>query len=471
MNHSDTGTEGYFRALVEGSPAATIVVGADGLVRYANPAVERLLGVRPGELVGEGLAGLVHPEDRERFARELEASASCLSDPGESRLQRADGSWCWIEWMASSLPEYPGVQELVWTGHEVSHRRSREEELRFLSVLLENTLDAILVADADGRARYVTPSIENLMGYKPEEMLGKRPVDFLHPDDVEQQMSAYNEIASRPGASGYTLARFLHKDGSWRWIEGIGHNMLDHPVIRGMLNSGRDVTRRMEAEEEIRRLNETLEKRIEERTAQLKESEAQFRAVFEAAAVGMAQLDTSGRYLRVNPRLCEITGHTREQLLARRFQELTHSDDLDTELEFVRELLTGERDTYALEKRLIRRDRSRAWVEQTVSLAGGSSDEAGYLIQVTEDITWRKEAQSILQELTPAEVEVLKRLALGETNQEIAVNTKFSFGTVKHRVQQITRKLGVSDRTQAAARAVELGLLFPEERQDHRRPE
>lgn len=447
MNHSDTSNEGYFRTLIEGLSAPMMALGPGGILRYANPAAERLLGHSSDKLVGIELTGLVHPEEGESFARKLEVSATGRSGPNESRLRNTDGSWRWIEWTASSLPEHCGERQLVWTGCEISRRRRAEEELRFLSVLLENTLDAILVADADGTARYVTPSIENLIGYKPEEMIGKKPGDFLHPEDVEQRMSAYGEIASRPGASGYTLGRFLHKDGSWRWIEGVGHNMLEHPVIRGMLNSGRDVTRRKEAEEEVRRLNGTLEERIEERTAQLKESEEQFRAAFEAAAVGMAQLDTSGRYLRVNPKLCEITDYSREQLLARRLQELTHSDDLDAELELLRELLAGERDTYALEKRLIRRDRSRIWVEQTVSLAGGSPEYTGHLIQVTKDVTWRKEAQRVLQELTPAEVQVLKRLALGHTNQEIAANTKYSFGTVKHRVQQITRKLGVSDRT------------------------
>jgi PAS domain S-box-containing protein len=239
------------------------------------------------------LTGLVHPEEGESFARKLEVSATGRSGPNESRLRNTDGSWRWIEWTASSLPEHRGERQLVWTGCEISRRRRAEEELRFLSVLLENTLDAILVADADGTARYVTPAIENLIGYKPEEMIGEKPGDFPHPEDVEQQMNAYGEIASRPDASGYTLGRFLHKDGSWRSIEGVGDNMLEHPVIRGMLNSGRDVTRRKEAEEEIRRLNATLEECIEERTAQL--------------------------------------------------QELTHSDDLDAELKLLWELLAGER--------------------------------------------------------------------------------------------------------------------------------
>lgn len=473
-------TEGYFRALVEGSTAATMVLGPDGEIRYASPSAGRLLGRRTVDLIGENAAGLVHPEDREQFASDLrncalggcapcEPEASGLPKlsegrSSETRFRVGDGSWRRIEWTASNLLEHPGVRGLLWTGHDVSRHTRVEEELRFLSVLLENTLDAILVSDADGTARYVTPSVENLMGYKPEEMLGKTPADLLHPDDAEQHLLAYEEIASRPGGSGRTLARFLHKDGSWRWIEGVGHNMLDHPVIRGMLNSGRDVTRRREAEEEIRRLNGTLESRIEERTAQLKESEEQFRTAFEVAAVGMAKLDTTGRYLWANPKLCEIIGYTREQLLTRRSQETTHSDDLDIELELLRGLLERESETYTLEKRLIRGDRSRVWVKQTVSVSHGPSGDLKYLIQVTEDVTQRKEYQRLLEKLTPGEVEVLKHLALGRTNQEIAANTKFSFGTVKHRVQQITCKLGVSDRTQAAARAVELGLLSSEDR-------
>lgn len=472
MNHSGTETEGYFQALVEASTAATIILGPDGMVRYASPAAERLLCCQPGALAGEDAAGLVHPEDREQFSRELrelEASAPGFStangsSSSETRFRVGDGSWRGIEWTVSNLLDHPGARGLLWTGHDISRRARVEEELRFLSVLLENTLDAILVSDADGTARYVTPSVENLMGYKPEEMLGKTPADLLHPDDAEQHMRAYEEIVSKPGGSGRTLARFLHKDGSWRWIEGVAHNMLDHPVIRGMLNSGRDVTRRRQAEEEILRLNETLESRIEERTAQLRESEEQFHAAFEAAAVGIARLDMDGRYLWANPKLCEIMGYSREQLLARRSQETTHSDDLDVELELLRGLLHGETETYSLDKRLIRGDRSRVWVKQTVSITRGPSGDPSHLIQVTEDVTQRKEYQRLLEELTPPEIEVLKRLALGQTNQEIAASTNFSFGTVKHRVHQITGKLGVCDRTQAAARAVELGLLSFEDR-------
>ncbi len=339
-----------------------------------------------------------------------------------------------------------------------------EDELRFLRVLLENSLDSILVSDADGTATFVSPSVEYMLGYKPEEIAGKRPVDFLHPDDVEQQMSAYGGIVSKPGGSGRTLARFSHKDGSWRWIEGVAHNLLDHPVVRGMISVGRDITERKEAEAEIRRLNETLEERVRERTARLAESEEAFRVTFDQAGVGMAHARPDGRFLRVNPKFRGITGYSEEELLARTFRDITHSDDLRADLDHLQKLLSGETDTYSTEKRYVKKDYSHVWVHVTVSLARGASGEPRHFISIVEDVTARRSSEERLRSLTPREVEVLRLIALGFTNPQIAKKMKFSVGTAKLHAQHIYAKLGVSDRAHAAARAVEMGLTAPGEK-------
>lgn len=120
MNHSDKSNEGYFRALIEGLSAPMMALGPGGILRYANPAAERLLGHSSDKLVGMELTGLVHPEEGESFARKLEVSATGRSGPNESRLRNTDGSWRWIEWTASSLPEHCGERQLVWTGCEIS---------------------------------------------------------------------------------------------------------------------------------------------------------------------------------------------------------------------------------------------------------------------------------------------------------------------------------------------------------------
>lgn len=315
------------------------------------------------------------------------------------------------------------------------------------------------IVNPDFTLRYVSPSVERLLGYAQEEFIAFMPPDVIHPDDIESIMNEMTKAAANPGLNLVGQYRFWHKDGSWRWLHAVANNLFHDPSVRALIVNCRDITERKEAEEEIQRLNETLESRVAERTAQLAESEEQFRAAFEAAAVGMAQVNTKGRYLRVNPKLCRIVGYTEEELLARTFQEMTHSDDLDTEMEYVNEMLSGEIDSYTLEKRYIRKDRSRIWVNLTVSLACDLSGKPEYFIQVAEDITRRKDAQRVLGTLMPREVEVLKYLALGKTNPQIAASTNYSLGSVKLQVREIIHKLGASDRTQAAARAVELGLL------------
>ena len=100
----------------------------------------------------------------------------------------------------------------------------------------------------------------------------------------------------------------------------------------------------------------------------LKENEEQFRAVFEQAAVGIGQVAPDGSWLRVNQKLCDIVGYDESELLALTFQDITHADDLDSDIDLVRAALAGEIETYAMEKRYVRKDGSLVWINLTVSL-------------------------------------------------------------------------------------------------------
>jgi PAS domain S-box-containing protein len=99
----------------------------------------------------------------------------------------------------------------------------------------------------------------------------------------------------------------------------------------------------------------------------LEESEGRFRAIFEAAPVGIVECDPSGRYLRINERFCEITGYSDAELAGMTFRDITHADDLDVEYEALRRLVAGDVERFTMEKRYVRKDGEVRPVRLTVS--------------------------------------------------------------------------------------------------------
>jgi len=130
----------------------------------------------------------------------------------------------------------------------------------------------------------------------------------------------------------------------------------------------------------------------------MRASEARFRGTFENAAVGIAHVGFDGSWLRVNDRLCDIVGYERDELLGRTFQDITHPDDLQADLDRFGRLMQGEISTYASEKRYLHKDGHIVWVNLTTSL---QRDEAGHPlhgISIVEDISSRKSTEQTLQE-------------------------------------------------------------------------
>lgn len=179
------------------------------------------------------------------------------------------------------------------------------------------------------------------------------------------------------------------------------------------------ITKCQRTEAELRRSKEELENKIQERTTELtlsnqalqteiksrqqveealQESEQRFRGIFNQAAVGIAQLGIDGQCLLVNQKVCDIVGYTKAELLEKTFQDITHPDDFDADLEYVHQLLADEIDTYSLEKRYIRKNGSLVWINLTFCIVRDSAGEAKYFISILEDINDRKQAEKTLKE-------------------------------------------------------------------------
>jgi PAS domain S-box-containing protein len=183
-------------------------------------------------------------------------------------------------------------------------------------------------------------------------------------------------------------------------------------------------------------------------------SEERFRSTFEQAAVGMAHLSTSGRWLRVNQRFCDMVGYSREELIEKTFQDITHPDDLETDQANTRRLLAGEISTYNREKRYLHKDGSVVWINLTVSLVRQPSDDPDYFLKVIEDISERRQAEKEKEELQSQLLQVQKLESIGRLaggvahdfnnmisviigNAELALGKPASATTLRPHLEQI----------------------------------
>lgn len=183
-------------------------------------------------------------------------------------------------------------------------------------------------------------------------------------------------------------------------------------------------------------------------------SEERFRATFDEAAIGFAQVAPDGRWLRVNHKLCEIVGYTREELLTMTFQEITHPEDLETDLGLVRQVLAGELQTYSLEKRYIRKDGAVIWINVTVSLVRDGLNQPSYFISGVEDITAWKHAEEAIRELNAS---LEGRVAERTAQLEAAVRDLEAFSySVSHDLRAPLRSIDGFSRILIAQHAAEL---------------
>jgi PAS domain S-box-containing protein len=122
---------------------------------------------------------------------------------------------------------------------------------RYFRTLLANAQDTITVLNENGTYRFESPAVERTLGYKPEELLGKSAFDFIHPEDRSAVVGVFQQGLEQSRDPQRIEFRFQHRDGSWRYLESIGQNLLHDPVVQGIVVNSRDITERKQLEEQI----------------------------------------------------------------------------------------------------------------------------------------------------------------------------------------------------------------------------
>jgi two-component system, cell cycle sensor histidine kinase and response regulator CckA len=259
--------------------------------------------------------------------------------------------------------------------------------------LLERSADAVAVLNADGLIRYVSPGVRRILGFAPEELVGKLPSEVADPRILEPIMSNLEDVAREAGASRTFETEAMAKDGTELWLEITFTNLLHEPIVNGVVANFRDISERKRAEKALRR------------------SEERFRNIFEAAPVGIGLVDLEGRTIQTNRVVQEMLGYTDEEFAHMTFDSFTHPEDIAANIELFDEMVDGTRDFFQMEKRFIHKSGSIVWANLVVSLIRDLDGSPAYALGMVENITRRKTLEDQLRQAQ--KMEAVGRLAGG----------------------------------------------------------
>ena len=260
-------SEARFRALVQNGFDLVAITGRDGKLTYVSPSCEAVLGYSQALLMQEGpkvLFGdhpdsILHRLDVEPLARAL---ATIADAPGSSerircRFRDTSGRWRWFECVFSNQLHVPGVDGFVSNCREITEQIAAidaltEWEARFRA-LVRHSSDLILVVDSTGAPTYVSPSLEHVLGFRAQQVMGVEPVNLVPSMAVETWTKCYEAAIAQPGVEQTSVLKTRHADGRILDVEVRATCLLDDPDVRGVVFHVRDVTAQRMAQDELER--------------------------------------------------------------------------------------------------------------------------------------------------------------------------------------------------------------------------
>ncbi|MGB7910851.1 MAG: PAS domain-containing protein [Desulfobaccales bacterium] len=383
--------EREYRWLVRAIPALVFKGYPDWSIDFFDDEIETLTGYPQEEFTSRRLkwSDLILEEDlggeyKQAFIKALKEDGRFIR---EYRIRTKDGRILWLEGRGQIIFRPDGqIDHVIGVIYDVSERRATREALLLSESRLAKAQQLAHLAYWEWNPKsgemVWSEELYRIYGvdkrsFAPSLEAG---LSLTHPEDAARvRDDLARALAGERAVS--QVSRIVRPDGAIRYLHTQEEVILDE---RGrpwrLVGAAQDITERRIAE------------------LRLRESEARFRAVFERAALGIGLIDLKGRYLSVNNAFLEMLGYGEAELRGKPISELTHADDRKRSLELFREVATGRRESYRIEKRFQRKNGQYLWCRVTASLVQDPEGQPLYVAGMAEDITQRKEAETRLRE-------------------------------------------------------------------------
>ncbi len=397
-------SERKYRVLVERMNEGVLQVDNNDMIQFVNNRYCELVGYSREELIGQCANTLLHNEEGRAIVKQKNLMRKAgISDKYEIPLQKKSGEIITV--LISGSPVYDDDGNTIGSigiHLDITEQKRIDEELSKQKAFLRQVIDLdpnfIFAKDREGRFTLVNKAVADAYGTTVENLLGKTDADF-NPSlkEVKHFRNHDLEVIELLREKFVPEEVITDSKGMTRWLQTIKRPLLapDGKAYQ-VLGVSTDITLRKKAEEAF------------------KESELRFRKIFQEGPIGMAIVGSDFNIIDVNEALCKMMGYSHEEILALSIEEFSHPDDYQKDYQLASKLVSGELQSYCLEKRYIRKDNSIIWGLLTVSIVRATDGKALYGIGIIEDITERKRTEEMLR---------LLESAVQQANESILITT------------------------------------------------
>ena len=244
-------SEHRYRSIISNAPLACFIIDREGIFTLVEGKGLDATGLRPSDLIGQSAFDVYGSLEVREHTGKLSAGSEVLRRVLAGETIKGDTHVSDTYFENSFIPVRDADGEIVsvmGVSFDITERVRAAEELRRseerFRAMIEYGSDIVSIHNAQGQMLYISPSIEHILGYEQDELMGKNMLDYIHPEQRQHTEDEINKVKSSPGAHPSFETRFRHKNGEWVWVECTGNNLLDEPNVGKILFNKRDITER-----------------------------------------------------------------------------------------------------------------------------------------------------------------------------------------------------------------------------------